>query len=64
MNTDEFIEQELRGIRDGFDLSQIRSEVLIYTLKQCIGILSLDATIDRAMKLYAEIINRAIDEKK
>ena len=60
MDTEQFIQQELKMIREGFELSQIRGEVWRRVSRECLGILTLDAIILRSMEVYGEIIKRSV----
>jgi len=60
MDTEEFIQQELKMIREGFDLCQIRDDVWVRVSREAVGILTFEATIRRSMELYGEIIKRSV----
>ena len=55
----EWIEQRVKMINEGFSLDQIQRECWEWCLREYIGILTLDATICRAMQLYSEVIKRS-----
>ena len=59
MDTEEFIQQQLKLIREGFDLFRIRGEVWLFVYKDTIGRLPLDTIILRAMEVYGEVIKRS-----
>ena len=56
---EDYINQKVKMIKDGFELSQIRSEVWKYLLNKHCTSLRLDSIIDVSMELYAEIVKRA-----
>lgn len=56
---EDYINQKVEMIKDGFELSQIRSEVWQHLLNKHCTSLRLDSIIDHSMELYAEIIKRA-----
>ena len=59
MDINEWIEQRIKMIDEGFSLEQIGRECWDYCHREYLGILNLDATIYRAMQLYAEVIKRS-----
>lgn len=56
---EDYINEKVKMIKDGFELSQIRSEVWHYLLNEHCTSLRLDSIIDRSMELYAEIVKRS-----
>lgn len=56
---EDYINQKVKMIKDGFELSQIRSEVWHYLLNKHCTSLRLDSIIEHSMELYAEIVKRA-----
>ena len=59
MEAEEFITKKIEMINSDYGLSQIRNEVWEYVAEDSMGILNINAMIDRSMELYAEIIKRA-----
>jgi len=59
MDINEWIKQRVKMIDEGFSLEQIQRECWDYCHREYLGILNLDATICRAMQLYAEVIKRS-----
>ena len=55
----EWIEQRVKMIAEGFSLEQIQRECWDYCHREYLGILNLEAIIGRAMQLYAEVIKRS-----
>jgi hypothetical protein len=55
---EDWIEQRIKMINEGFSLEQIQKECWEWCLREYCGILNLNATIYRSMELYAEIIKR------
>ena len=55
----EWIEQRIKMIDEGFSLEQIQRECWDYCHREYLGILNLEAIIGRAMQLYAEVIKRS-----
>ena len=58
MDINEWIDQRVKMITEGFSLEQIQRECWDYCHREYLGILNLEATIGRAMQLYAEVIKR------
>lgn len=56
MSKELFIEQMAKKSKEGFSFEQIRTQVFYYVLRECAGIMTLDAIVMRAMELYAEIV--------
>ncbi len=59
MDINEWIEQRIKMIDEGFSLGQIQRECWDYCHREYLGILNLEAIIGRAMQLYAEVIKRS-----
>ena len=59
MDMNEWIEQRVKMIAEGFSLDQIQRECWDYCHREYLGILNLEAIIGRAMQLYAEVIKRS-----
>jgi hypothetical protein len=59
---EDFINQKLEKIREGFEFSQIRSEVFQYLLNKHCTLLRLDSIIENSMELYSEIIFRYLKD--
>jgi hypothetical protein len=53
------INEKLKMIKDGFDLSQIRTEVWNHLLRHNSTLMRLDSIILLSMEVYAEIVKRA-----
>lgn len=53
----DFVLEKAQMIDNGFSLSQIRSEILIYVLKEYAGVLNLESMVFKCMELYVEIID-------
>lgn len=56
---EDYINKKVKMIKEGCELSQIRSEVWHYFLNKHCTSLRLDSIIDYSMELYAEIVKRA-----
>jgi hypothetical protein len=59
MDINEWIEQRIKMIDEGFSLEQIQRECWDYCHREYLGILNLEAIIGIAMQLYAEVIKRS-----
>ena len=55
----EWIEQRVKMVKEGFSLVQIQRECLEYCLREYNGIFNLNETIYRSMELYSEIIRHS-----
>ena len=56
---DEWIEQRVKMIAEGFSLEQIQRECWDYCHREFLGILNLEATIYQSMQLYAAVVKRS-----
>ena len=56
---DEWINQRVKMIAEGFSLDQIQRECWHYCHREFLGILNLEATIYQSMQLYAEVVKRS-----
>ena len=56
---EDFINQKVKMLKEGFSESQIRGEVWSYLLKEYCNTMRLEAIIELSMEVYAEILNRA-----
>ena len=56
---DEWIEQRVKMIAEGFSLGQIQRKCWDYCHREFLGILNLEATIYQSMQLYAEVVKRS-----
>jgi hypothetical protein len=56
---DEWIEQRVKMIADGFSVEQIQRDCWNFCHREYIGILTLEAMIYKSMQLYAEVIKRS-----
>jgi heterodisulfide reductase subunit A-like polyferredoxin len=52
----DFIRLKIEMLKDGYSLEQIKKECWQYALKEGIGVLTIDATIQLAMEIYASVI--------
>ena len=57
--TNEKISEFVAMLNAGYSQRQVRETIFKHCLTNGAGNLTLDATIDRAMELYAEVLKRA-----
>jgi hypothetical protein len=56
---EDFINQKVKMLKEGFSESQIRSEVWSYLLKEYCNTMRLEGIIELSMTVYADILKRA-----
>jgi len=58
MDTNEFIDKQVEMLKNQFGKQQIRNNVWQYVAENGMGIIKLDAMIDRSMEINGEIMKR------
>ncbi len=58
MDVSDFIDKQVEMLKSQFGKQQIRDNVWQYVAGNGMGIIKLDAMIDRSMEVYGEIMKR------
>jgi hypothetical protein len=58
MDANDFIDKQVQMLKNQFGKQQIRNNVWQYVAENGMGIIKLDAMIDRSMEVYGEIMKR------